>query len=112
MLRMAQIFSKLNFPQHHQPARDWATISTRAIWGMQFPHAEGSHSRFAGRKMNQTELGHWRKDPTAVVRGQGQKLRRGMSGPAKLSPLNLPQRLPHALAEPTKIEMPERCGQA
>lgn len=38
--------------------------------------------------------------------------RRGMSGPAKLSPLKLPQRLPHALAEPTKIEMSERCGQA
>lgn len=52
-------------------------VGTCAIWGMQFPHAEGSHSRFAGRKMNQTELGHWRKDPTAVVRGQGQKLEGG-----------------------------------
>lgn len=33
-----------------------------------------------------------------------------MSRSVRLSPLYLPERLPLALAEPTKTEMSERCG--
>lgn len=60
--------------------------------------------------MNQTELGHWRKDPAGVERGQGLKAEGGMSGPARWSPLNPSQRLPHVQVKPTKIETSERCG--
>lgn len=60
--------------------------------------------------MNQTELGHWGKDPAGAGRGQGLKLKGGMSGPTRGSPLNPPQRRPHAPVKPTITETSERCG--
>lgn len=84
VLRVAQTSSPRSLPEPRQPAvgpGDRVLISARALWRRRFPHAQGSRGRFAGRKMNQRESGHQRKDPAAVERGRGLGLERGCQDP-------------------------------